>query len=105
MAKATDLISSLFDASAFQDVPFPQQLASWFYVPKLTYFFCDPFFSSLPRSDDSSYMRYGFSSRIVLTWVLPTLSFAWNVTQSVRRAGSKTKCSNTPWLSNTPALN
>jgi len=42
------------------------------------------------------YVRYGFSARLGQAEVLLTLFFAWNAMQSVRKAGSERKCSDTP---------
>ena len=40
----------------------------------------------------------------VLAEALLTLFFAWNVSQSVQRAGNEIKHSNTPWSSDTPTF-
>ena len=102
MATATGLISSLFNIASSGGVPFTNHSNFNACIMKLTFaLFYAPFLSPLLLSWQLVMRRLWLQCKTwvsaVLTISLLTLFFAWNVTQSVWRAGSKMKCSHLYW--------
>ena len=104
MAIATALISSLFNVTSSQDMPFRQlqQLQCLYHgSSELTFvLLCAP----LPR-------RWWFVVHALWLWcktrasrALLTLFLTWNIAQHLWTARSKTRHSNTPWSSYTPTF-
>jgi len=106
MAKATGLISSLFDVASFQDMPFQQpQLASWFYqsLP----LFSIPFSTTVQvmicgMRIMASVQDFGKCRAIYSRGASYTIGSLECYPKCLKQL--ETKYSDTPWLSGTPII-
>ena len=109
LAKATGLISLLFNVTSSGDVPFCQlqqlqclhhgSTGAYLWVP-----FLYPLLRRLQFAVLMLWLRCETKVRAELAGALLTLFFAWNIAQHVRKTRSEAKHSDTPWLSDTPAF-